>query len=86
MELFDPHGGYRKLDSFTLTTIVYLATIRFCNTFLTLRNDPKGRLYDQMVQAGGLHLNRNHNRNRNRLIQRGVCRKRFTEMVDCSCQ
>lgn len=51
MELFDPHGGYRRLDSFTLTTIVYLATIRFCNTFLTLRNDPKGRLYDQMVQA-----------------------------------
>ncbi len=51
MELFDPHGGYRRLDSFTLTTIVYLATIRFCNTFLNLRNDPKGRLYDQMVQA-----------------------------------
>ena len=51
MELFDPHGGYRRLDSFTLSTIVYLSTIRFCNRFLNLRNDPKGRLYDQMVQS-----------------------------------
>ena len=25
MELFDPHGGYRRLDSFTLSTIVYLS-------------------------------------------------------------
>ncbi len=51
MELFDPHGGYRRLDSFTLSTIIYLSTIRFCNRFLSLRNDPKGRLYDQMVQS-----------------------------------
>ena len=51
MELFDPHGGYRRLDSFTLSTIIYLSTIRFCNRFLNPRNDPKGRLADQMVQA-----------------------------------
>ena len=45
------HGGYRKLDAFTLTTIVQLATLKFCERFLTRRNDPCGRQFDQMTQA-----------------------------------
>lgn len=51
MKLLNPSGGYRLLDSFNLSTLIYLETIRFCQRFLTLSNDPKGRLYDQMVQA-----------------------------------
>jgi len=58
-ELFDKHGGFRKLHSFTLATIVQLETLRFCRRFLTQNHreaggrfyDPKGRQYDQMTQA-----------------------------------
>ncbi len=34
-ELFDKHGGFRRLHSFTLATIVQLETLRFCRRFLT---------------------------------------------------
>ncbi len=58
-ELFDKHGGFRRLHSFTLATIVQLETLRFCRWFLTYDQrearakfyDPKGRQYDQMTQA-----------------------------------
>lgn len=58
-ELFDRHGGFRRLHSFTLATIVQLETLRFCRRFLTFDAresstkyfDPKGRQYDQMTQA-----------------------------------
>lgn len=58
-ELFDRHGGFRRLHSFTLATIVQLDTLRFCRRFLTQDHreagdkfyDPKGRQYDQMTQA-----------------------------------
>ena len=58
-ELFDKHGGFRKLLSFTLATIVQIETLRFCRRFLTYNAhqagakvyDPKGRQYDQMTQA-----------------------------------
>jgi four helix bundle suffix protein len=58
-ELFDKHGGFRRLHSFTLATIVQLETLRFCRRFLTHDQregngkffDPKGRQYDQMTQA-----------------------------------
>jgi four helix bundle suffix protein len=58
-ELFDKHGGFRKLHSFTLATIIQLDTLRFCRRFLTQDPreagvkfyDPKGRQYDQMTQA-----------------------------------
>lgn len=57
--LFDKHGGFRKLHSFTLATVVQLETLRFCRRFLTHDHrdatgkfyDPKGRQYDQMTQA-----------------------------------
>lgn len=59
VELFDKHGGFRKLHSFTLATIVQLETLRFCRRFLTSDEresdskffDPKGRQFDQMTQA-----------------------------------
>ena len=58
-ELFDKHGGFRRLHSFTLATIVQVETLRFCRRFLTYDRrdagekfyDPKGRQYDQMTQA-----------------------------------
>jgi len=57
-ELFDKHGGFRRLHSFTLATIVQLDTLGFCRRFLSFDHreadklyDPKGRQYDQMTQA-----------------------------------
>jgi len=41
-------GGYRKLASFQTTTIIYDATVWFCEKFL---DDRKTRTVDQMVQA-----------------------------------
>ena len=46
-ELFDKHGGFRRLHSFTLATIVQLDTLRFCRRFLT--SDPReagGKFYE----------------------------------------
>jgi len=59
VDLFDKHGGFRRLHSFTLATIIQIETLRFCRRFLThdAREgakkfyDPKGRQYDQMTQA-----------------------------------
>ena len=34
-QLFDKHGGFRKLHSFTLATVIQLDTLRFCRRFLT---------------------------------------------------
>lgn len=42
-----PSGGYRKLRSFQTATIVYDATVSFCNRFI----DKRSRTVDQMVQA-----------------------------------
>jgi four helix bundle suffix protein len=58
-ELFDKRGGFRRLHSFTLATIVQMETLGFCRRFLTSDArearakfyDPKGRQYDQMTQA-----------------------------------
>ena len=58
-DLIDKHGGFRRLHSFTLATIVQLETMRFCRRFHTYDArqadtkfyDPKGRQYDQMTQA-----------------------------------
>jgi four helix bundle suffix protein len=58
-ELFDRHGGFRRLHSFTLATIAQLETLSFCRRFVTQDPrqaevkfyDPKGRQYDQMTQA-----------------------------------
>ena len=34
-ELFDKHGCFRRLHSFTLATLVQIETPRFCRWFLT---------------------------------------------------
>ena len=49
--LFDPSGGIRKTDAFTFVSIIQNETWHFCEAFLTYKNDPKGRLFDQMTQA-----------------------------------
>lgn len=42
-----PHGGYKNLLSYRKAVIVYDATYRFCERFLS----PRDRTVDQMVQA-----------------------------------
>lgn len=42
-----PSGGYRELRSFQVVTIVYDATVLFCERFI----DRRSRTVDQMVQA-----------------------------------
>jgi restriction system protein len=42
-----PSGGYRKLRSFQTTSVIYDATVSFCDRFL----DKRSRTVDQMVQA-----------------------------------
>jgi restriction system protein len=50
-ELFTPHGGYRKLHSFTFTTMIHLGTIRFCKRFISFKEDPLGKTAGQMIGA-----------------------------------
>ena len=45
--LIPPHGGYSNLKSYQMAEIVYDATVKFCNRFISLRS----RTHDQMVQA-----------------------------------
>ena len=42
-----PSGGYRELRSFQVATILYDATVKFCERFV----DSRSRTVDQMVQA-----------------------------------
>ena len=42
-----PSGGYRELRSFQVTTVIYDATVSFCDRFV----DNRSRTRDQMVQA-----------------------------------
>jgi four helix bundle suffix protein len=42
-----PSGGYRQLRSFQTATVIYDATVAFCERYV----DPKSRTRDQMVQA-----------------------------------
>ncbi|MBI5875564.1 MAG: four helix bundle protein [Deltaproteobacteria bacterium] len=46
-QLIPPHGGYRELQSYKMSEIVYDATMVFCNRFI----DKRSRTHDQMVQA-----------------------------------
>ena len=40
-------GGYRRLRSFHLSTVIYDATVSFCNRFV----DRRSRTHDRMVQS-----------------------------------
>ncbi len=42
-----PSGGYRKLRSFQVATLIYDGTVSFCDRFV----DKRSRTHDQMVQA-----------------------------------
>jgi len=42
-----PSGGYRKLRSYQVATVIYDATVSFCDRFVGKRS----RTHDQMVQA-----------------------------------
>ena len=42
-----PHGHYQELLSYKKSAIVYSATVKFCERFISI----KDRTYDQMVQA-----------------------------------
>ena len=44
--LFTPHGGYRTLDTFMFSTIIYYGTVAFCRKYIQ-----GGRQVEQMVQA-----------------------------------
>ena len=46
-QLIPPHGGYRDLQSYRMSEIVYDATVVFCDRFISMRS----RTHDQMVQA-----------------------------------
>lgn len=46
-QLIPPHGGYRKLQSYQMSEIVYDGTVVFCDRFISKRS----RTHDQMVQA-----------------------------------
>lgn len=47
MNKLRPSGGYRETASFQTATLIYDATVWFCEKFL----DPRSRTVDQMVQA-----------------------------------
>src|SRR5438093_12610892 len=42
-----PSGGYRKLRSYQVATLIYDGTVKFCDRFV----DKRSRTHDQMVQA-----------------------------------
>lgn len=45
--LIPPHGGYRELQSYQMTEIVFDATVVFCDRFISKRS----RTHDQIVEA-----------------------------------
>ncbi|MFZ3090461.1 MAG: four helix bundle suffix domain-containing protein [Nitrospirota bacterium] len=46
-QLIPPHGGYRELQSYKMSEIVFDAAAKFCDRFI----DKRSRTHDQMVQA-----------------------------------
>jgi restriction system protein len=47
LQINPPHGGYRDLQSYKMSEIVYDGTVVFCDRFI----DRRSRTHDQMVQA-----------------------------------
>ena len=44
-------ASYYWLDTWVMSNIIQLATMDFCKKFLSVKNDPCGRQFDQMTQA-----------------------------------
>jgi len=53
-KIIPPHGGYRDLQSYQMSEIVYDGTVVFCDRFISLRS----RTHDQMVQAARIGKSR----------------------------
>jgi restriction system protein len=49
--IFNKSGGYRRLHSFNLATIVHLGTMSFCKRFIDWKEDPLGKTLGQMIGA-----------------------------------
>lgn len=49
--LFKSSTGYRRMDLYFVMNIIQLETLAFCRRFLSVKNDPCGRQFDQMTQA-----------------------------------
>ena len=43
--------GHFYLDTWVMANVIQLSTQKFCQRFLNVKNDPCGRLFDQMTQA-----------------------------------
>lgn len=50
-KVFNKSGGYRKLHSFNLATIVHLGAGAFCKRFIPWQDDPLGKTVGQIVGA-----------------------------------
>jgi four helix bundle suffix protein len=50
-QIFNKSGGYRRLHSFNLATIVHLGTMSFCKRFIDWKDDPLGKTLGQMIGA-----------------------------------
>lgn len=50
-QIFNKSGGYRRLHSFNLATIVHLGTMSFCKRFIDWKADPLGKTLGQMIGA-----------------------------------
>ena len=49
--IFNRSGGYRKLYSFNVATIVHLGAISFCKRFIPWQEDTLGKIAGQMIGA-----------------------------------
>ena len=49
--ILNKSGGYRKLYSFNLATIIHLGTIAFCKRFVPWQEDALGKVAGQMTGA-----------------------------------
>lgn len=50
-KIYNKSGGYRKLHSFSVATIVHLGTMSFCKRFIDWKEDTLGKTVGQMVGA-----------------------------------
>ena len=48
---FSASVGYRWLDVWVLASVIQMGTRRFCMEHLDRREDPCGRIFDQMIMA-----------------------------------
>ena len=90
-QLIPPHGGYRELQSYQMSEIIYDATIIFCNRFI----DRRSRTHDQMVQAarsgkqniaeGSMASGTSKKPNSNSLAWRGLALKNCSSIFRIIC-